>query len=81
MKLKPILPFNNHKVKSIIVIEATVKSPFTYSSQNPCNFLGMEVIRIKEDDKVQFVLVIRSSTARRKKCCRTSSSLKMAFKL
>ena len=82
MKLKPILPYNNQKIKSIIVIEATVRSPFiTYSSQNPCNFLDMEVIMIKEDDKVPFVLVVRSLTARRKKCCRTSSSLKMAFKL
>ena len=42
----------NQKVKSIIVTEVTVRSPFiTYSSQNPCNFLDMEVIMIKEDDK------------------------------
>ena len=42
----------NQKVKSVIVNEVTVKSPFiTYSSQNPWNFLDMEVIMIKEDDK------------------------------
>ena len=42
----------NQKVKSIIVTEVTVRSPFiTYSSQNPWNFLNMEVIMIKEDDK------------------------------
>ena len=42
----------NQKVKSIIVTEVTVRSPFiTYSSQNPWNFLDMEVIMIKEDDK------------------------------
>ena len=40
----------NQKVKSIIVTEVTVKSPFiTYSSQNPWNFLDMEVIMIKDD--------------------------------
>ena len=42
----------NQKVKSIIATEVTVMSPFIlYSSQNPCNFLDMEVIMIKEDDK------------------------------
>ena len=42
----------NQKVKSIIVTEVTVKCPFiAYSSQNPRNFLDMEVIMIKEDDK------------------------------
>ena len=42
----------NQKVKSIIVTEVTVRSPFiTYSSQNPWNFLDMEVIMINEDDK------------------------------
>ena len=42
----------NQKVKSIIVTEVTVMSPFImYSSQNPWNFLDMEVIMIKEDDK------------------------------
>ena len=42
----------NQKVKSIIVTEVNVRSPsFTYSSQNPWNFLDMEVIIIKEDDK------------------------------
>ena len=42
----------NQKVKSIIVTEVTVRSPFiTYSSQNPWNFLDIEVIIIKEDDK------------------------------
>ena len=41
----------NQKVKSIIVTEVTVRSPFiTYSSQNPWNFLDMEIM-IKEDDK------------------------------
>ena len=40
------------KVKSIIVTEVTVMSPFImYSSQNPWNFLDMEVIMIKEDVK------------------------------
>ena len=40
------------KVKSIIETEVTVMSPFImYSSQNPWNFLDMEVIMIKEDDK------------------------------
>ena len=40
------------KVKSIIVTEVTVISPFImYSSQNPWNFFDMEVIMIKEDDK------------------------------
>ena len=43
---------SNQKVKSIIVTEVTVMSPFImYSSQNPWNFLDMEVIMIKEDDK------------------------------
>ena len=42
----------NQKVKSIIVTEVTVMSPFImYSSQNSWNFLDMEVIMIKEDDK------------------------------
>ena len=42
----------NQKVESIIVTEATVMSPFIMnSSQNPWNFLDMEVIMIKEDDK------------------------------
>ena len=42
----------NQKVKSIIVTAVIVMSPFiTYSSQNPWNFLDMEVIMIKEDDK------------------------------
>ena len=42
----------NQKVKSITVTEVTVRSPFiTYSSRNPWNFLDMEVIMIKEDDK------------------------------
>ena len=42
----------NQKVKSIIVTEVTVRSPFIkYSSQNPWNFLDMEVIMIKDDDK------------------------------
>ena len=42
----------NQKAKSIIVTEVTVMSPFImYSSQNPWNFLDMEVIMIKEDDK------------------------------
>ena len=40
----------NQKVKSIIVTEVTVLSPFImYSSQNPWNFLDMEVIMIKKD--------------------------------
>ena len=44
--------WSNQKVKSIIVTEVTVMSPFImYSSQNPWNFLDMEVIMIKEDDK------------------------------
>ena len=44
------LPEN--EAKSIIVTEITVRSPFImYSSQNPWNFLDMEVIMIKEDDK------------------------------
>ena len=44
--------FCNQKVKSIIVTEVTVMSPFImYSSQNPWNFLDMEVIMIKEDVK------------------------------
>ena len=57
----PINPFiffyfflfrGNQKVKSIIVNEVTVRNPFiTYSSQNPWNFLDMDVIIIKEDDK------------------------------
>ena len=39
-------------VKSIIVTEVTVMSPFImYSSQNPWNFLDMEVIMIEKDDK------------------------------
>ena len=43
---------DNQKVKSIIVTEVTVMSPFImYSSQNPWNFLDMEVIMTKEDDK------------------------------
>ena len=42
----------NQKVKSIIKTEATVMIPFiTYYSQNPWNFLDMEVIMIKEDDR------------------------------
>ena len=42
----------NQKVKSIIVTEVTVMSPFImYSSQNPWNFLDMEEIMIKEDVK------------------------------
>ena len=42
----------NQKVRSIIVTEVTVRSPFiTYSSQNPWKFLEMELIMIKEDDK------------------------------
>ena len=42
----------NQEVKSVIVTEVTVRSPFiTYSSQNPWNFLDMEVIMIEEDDK------------------------------
>ena len=42
----------NEKVESIIVTEVTVMSPFImYSSQNLWNFLDMEVIMIKEDDK------------------------------
>ena len=44
--------WSNQKVKSIIVTEVTVMSPFImYSSQNPWSFLDMEVIMIKEDDK------------------------------
>ena len=44
--------YSNQKVKSIIVTEVTVMSPFImYSSQNPWNFLDMEVIMIKEDVK------------------------------
>ena len=44
--------FGNQKVKSIIVTEVTVMSPFImYSSQIPWNFLDMEVIMIKEDVK------------------------------
>ena len=43
---------SNQKVKSNIVTEVTVRSPFiTYFSQTPWNFLDMEVIMIKEDDK------------------------------
>ena len=43
---------SNQKVKSIIVTEVTVRKPIiTYSSRNPWNFLDMEVIMIKEDDK------------------------------
>ena len=42
----------SNQVKSIIVTEVTVMGPFIrYSSQNPKNFLDMEVIMIKEDDK------------------------------
>ena len=42
----------NQKVKSIIVPNVTVRTPFiTYSSQNTWNFLDMEGIMIKEDDK------------------------------
>ena len=42
----------NQKVKSIIVTEVTVRSPFiTYFSQKPWNFLDMEVIMMTEDDK------------------------------
>ena len=38
--------------KSLYSQEVTVRSPFiTYSSQNPWNFLDMEVIMNKEDDK------------------------------
>ena len=44
--------FDNQKIKIIIVTEVTVRSPFmTYSSRKPWNFLDMEVIMIKEDDK------------------------------
>ena len=40
----------NQKVKSIMVTDVTVRSPFiTYSSQNPWNFLDTEVIMVKED--------------------------------
>ena len=42
----------NQKVKSTIVTRVTVRRPFvTYSSQNPWNFLDIEVIKIKEDDQ------------------------------
>ena len=42
---------NTNRIQSIIVTEVTVRSPFiTYSSQNPWNFLDMEVIMIKEDN-------------------------------
>ena len=42
----------NQKVKSIIVTEVTIMRSFImYSSQNPWNFLDMEVIMIKDDDK------------------------------
>ena len=51
----------NQKVKSIIVTEVTVMSPFImYSSQNPWNFLDMEVIMIKEDDKCLSPFQIKS---------------------
>ena len=44
--------YRGNQVKSIIVTEVTDRSPFiTYSSQNPWNFIDMEVIMIKEDDK------------------------------
>ena len=43
-----LLIIGNQKDKSIIETEVTVRSPFiTYSSQNPWNFLDMEVIIIK----------------------------------
>ena len=49
---KITLFLGNQKVKSIIVTEIKLRSPFiTYSSQNPWNFLDMEKIMIKEDDK------------------------------
>ena len=49
---KKNLSISNQKVKSIIVTEVTVMSPFImYSSQNPWNFLDMEMIMIKEDVK------------------------------
>ena len=52
----------NQKVKSIIVTEVTVMSPFImYSSQNPWNFLDMEVIMIKEDDKCLSPFQIKST--------------------
>ena len=45
------LIIGNQKDKSIIETEVTVRIPFnTYFSQNPWNFLDMEVIIIKEDD-------------------------------
>ena len=50
--IRPNLEYiqGNQKVKSIIVTEITVRSPFiTYSSQNPWNFLDMAVIMIKDD--------------------------------
>ena len=53
----------NQKVKSIIVTEVTVRSPFiTYSRQNPWNFLEMEVIMIKEDDKCLSLFSIKIDT-------------------
>ena len=46
---KITLFLGNQKVKSIIVTEVKLRSPFiTYSSQNPWNFLDMEKIMIKE---------------------------------
>ena len=51
---------SNQKVKSIIVTEVTVRSPFiTYSSQNPRNFLDMEVIMIKKEMISTRVLTIK----------------------
>ena len=45
----------NQKVKDIIVTEVTVRSPFiTYCSQNPWNFLDMEVIMIKLENFLEF---------------------------
>ena len=51
----------NQKVKSIIVTEVTVMKPFImYSSQNPWNFLDMEVIMMKKDDKCLSTFQIKS---------------------
>ena len=53
--------FCNQKVKSIIVTEVTVRSPLiTYSSQHPWNFLDMEVIMIKEDEKCLSAFQLKS---------------------
>ena len=49
----------------MIVTEVTVMSTFImYSSQNPWNFVDMEVIMIKEDDKClsPFQLMCHSAT-------------------